>query len=128
MPFVNVTIAGSGIGADRVGRLQSGVTALMADILGKNPELTAVLVEEVPASGWQVGGRPVAVAAHVQAAITAGTNDAEEKARFIAEANALLHRVLGEALPLATYVVVQEIAADAWGYDGLTQEHRRLAR
>jgi len=128
MPFVNVKIAGSGIEADQVGRLQSGVTALMADILGKNRDLTAVLIEQVPASGWQVGGRPVAVAAHVQAAITAGTNDTQEKARFVAEANALLHRVLGNALPLATYVVVQEIAADAWGYDGLTQEHRRLTR
>lgn len=128
MPFVNVRIAGSGIAADQVDRLHSGVTALMADILGKNRDLTAVLVEEVPATGWQVGGRPVAFAAHVQAAITAGTNDAEEKARFIAEANALLHRVLGDALPLATYVVVQEIAADAWGYDGRTQAHRRLTR
>lgn len=128
MPFVNVKIAGSGIEAEQVGRLQSGVTALMADILGKNRDLTAVLIEEVPASGWQVGGRPVAVAAHIQAAITAGTNDVQEKARFVAEANALLHRVLGDALPLATYVVVQEIAADAWGYDGLTQEHRRLTR
>jgi 4-oxalocrotonate tautomerase len=128
MPFVNVRIAGSGIAADQVDRLHSGVTALMADILGKNRDLTAVLVEEVPVTGWQVGGRPVAFAAHVQAAITAGTNDAEEKARFIAEANALLHRVLGDALPLATYVVVQEIAADAWGYDGRTQAHRRLAR
>ena len=128
MPFVNVKIAGLGIEADRVGRLQSGVTALMADILGKNPDLTAVLVEQVPASGWHVGGRPVAFAAHLEAAITAGTNDAEEKARFIADANALLHRVLGNALPLATYVVVREIAADAWGYDGRTQEHRRLAR
>ncbi|WP_311276352.1 tautomerase family protein [Methylobacterium sp. WCS2018Hpa-22] len=128
MPFVNVKIAGPAIAAEQFDSLHRGVTELMAGVLGKNADLTSVLVEEVPLQGWQVAARPLGCAAHIQAAVTAGTNDTEQKARFIAEANALLHRVLGDGLPLATYVVVQEIAAESWGYDGLTQEHRRLAR
>lgn len=128
MPFVNVTIAGPAIGADQLESLHRGVTDLMAGVLRKNADLTSVLVEEVPLRAWRVGARPLGCAAHIQAAVTAGTNDAEQKARFIAEANALLHRVLGSGLPLATYVVVQEIAAESWGYGGLTQEHRRLTR
>ncbi|WP_275477560.1 tautomerase family protein [Aureimonas ureilytica] len=36
-------------------------------------------------------------------------------------------RALGVDLPLATYVVVDEVPADAWGYAGVTQEARRIA-
>ncbi|GJE16596.1 tautomerase family protein [Methylobacterium marchantiae] len=128
MPFVNVKIAGRPLEADQVGVLHREVTALMAEVLGKKVELTAVLIEEVPAAAWQVGARPVSCAAHIEAAVTAGTNSRREKADFIARADALLRRVLGDELPLASYVVVHEIAADAWGYGGRTQEHRRLAR
>ncbi|WP_019902901.1 4-oxalocrotonate tautomerase family protein [Methylobacterium sp. 77] len=128
MPFVNVKIAGPGLAAEQVAILHREVTGLMADVLGKKAALTAVLIEDVAVGGWQVAGRPVTCAAHIDASVTAGTNSAEEKARFIAQANQLLHRVLGDELPLATYVVVTEIAADAWGYDGQTQAHRQVAR
>ncbi len=127
MPFVNIKIAGPTLAHEQVSRLQQRTTDLMADVLGKKPELTAVLVEQVAIQGWCVGRGPVRVAAHLDAKITAGTNTAEQKARFIAEANALLRAVLGAELPVASYVVVDEVAGDAWGYDGLTQDHRRHA-
>ena len=128
MPFVTIKTAGPGLTASQVERLQTGATRLMAGTMRKKAELTAVLVEQVPATGWSVGGVPVPVAAHLDVKVTAGTNTAEEKARFIAEAAALLKEVLGaEALPVATYVVIDELPADAWGYDGLTQEQRRIA-
>jgi len=36
----------------------------------------------------------------------------------------LLKSVVGAAPPVATYVVIDEVPGDAWGYDGLTQAHR----
>ena len=128
MPFINVTIAGPNLAPEQTGRIQRGVTALMAEVLGKKAELTAVLVEQASAPGWSIGGCPVAVAAHLDAKVTAGTNTAGEKARFVAEAHGLLRAVLGPELPVATYVVVDELPADAWGYAGLTQAHRAAAR
>jgi 4-oxalocrotonate tautomerase len=125
MPFINIKIAGPTLSSEQISQLQQHTTDLMANVLGKNPGLTAVLVEQVASQGWSVGRSPVRVAAHLDAKITAGTNSSEQKARFIAEANALMHAVLGAELPVATYVVVDEISGDAWGYDGLTQEHRR---
>lgn len=127
MPFVNIKIAGPTLTPDQVRQLQERTTGLMAGVLGKKPELTAVLVEQVAAQGWAVGGTPVPVAAHLDAKVTAGTNTPDEKARFVAEANALLRQVLGAELPVASYVVVDEIAGDSWGYGGLTQEYRRLS-
>jgi 4-oxalocrotonate tautomerase len=126
MPFVHIRIAGPiPINPEQVRRLQDEATRLMANIMRKEPELTSVLVEQVPLAGWLVGGRSASVAAHIDVKVTQGTNTAEEKGRFISSAAVLLRNVLGGNLPTATYVVVDEKAADAWGYDGLTQEHRR---
>ena len=119
MPFVRLTITGPETGPETVAALQRGITALMAEVLGKRADLTAVLVEPAPAAGWSVGGVAVPRAAH-------GTNTAQEKALFVAAAHELLVRTLPGPLPLATYVVVQEVPADAWGYGGLTQAARTV--
>lgn len=126
MPFVSVKVAGS-LDAAQAGRLRQGVTSLMAEVLGKRADLTAVLVEPV-AGGWAVGAEPVVRAAHLDATVTLGTNTAAEKARFVAAAHALLAEVLGPDLPLPTYVVVSEVPGEAWGYGGRTQADRAQAR
>ena len=127
MPFVNIKVAGPQLSDEQVRHLQTRARELMAGVLNKKAPVVSVLVEQVALKGWSVGGATVKAAAHLEAEVTAGTNTKDEKTRFIAEANRLLHEVLGENLPLATYVVIDEIAADAWGYDGVTQEGRRLA-
>ncbi|WP_375453271.1 4-oxalocrotonate tautomerase family protein [uncultured Methylobacterium sp.] len=123
MPFVTLKLAADLDGTETA-RLQGGLTVLMAEVLGKTAELTAVLIERVPTSGWTVGAAPVACAAHLDAKVTQGTNTAKEKARFVADAHALIADVLGRRLALATYVVVDEVPADAWGYGGRTQADR----
>ncbi len=127
MPFIHIRVAGRELAPAEVERLHARTTGLMAGVLGKRADLTSVLVEAAAPGGWAVGGRPVPLAAHLEASVTAGTNGPEEKARFVAEAMAMLREVLGEGLPLATYVVVREVPADAWGYGGLTQAARARA-
>lgn len=126
MPFIRISVAGTPLAARQVEDLQRRTTALMASVLGKRPEVTAVLVEQ-PAGAWVVGGLPADRAAHLDAKITLGTNSSQEKARFIADAMAMLRDVLGDGLSPCTYVVVDEVPGDAWGYGGLTQDHRREA-
>lgn len=127
MPFVNVKVTEDLDGA-KIARLQRGITALMADVLGKKAALTSVLIESVSAMGWTVDAEPVPRAAHLDAKVTKGTNSVEEKARFIDAAHALMGDVLGPGLPLATYVVVDEVPGDAWGYAGQTQASRASLR
>lgn len=128
MPFINIKIAGPDLTLEQTARRHHGVIDLMARVLRKKTELTSVLVEQAPASGWNIGKQALTVAAHLDAKVTAGTNTSEEKVRFIAEANGLLKDVLGSALPVASYVVIDEIPGDSWGYDGLTQADRALTK
>lgn len=109
-------------------RLAGVLTAITAEILGKRAEVTAVVFEPVPASQWWIGGEPARQAtAMLEIRITAGTNTVEQKARFIAAADAALQRHLAPdgALAEASYVVVHELPATDWGYDGLTQRERQ---
>jgi|APTNR8051073442_1049403.scaffolds.fasta_scaffold05300_7 4-oxalocrotonate tautomerase len=125
MPFIRVSVSGPTLTPQHIERLQTGVTDLMVSSLGKRRELTSVLIEQPQGGGWSIGGAPMGVAAHLNAKITRGTNSTAEKARFVAEAMALLRTVVGDALDDRTYVVVDEITGDAWGYGGQTQDHRQ---
>ena len=103
------------------------LTALTARVLGKRPEVTAVLIQPL-ASGWFIGGAPAdRPTALLEIDITAGTNTGEQKAQFVRSAHEALRRHLGELAP-ASYVIVRELAATDWGYDGQTQRARLLAR
>lgn len=128
MPFINVKIAGGPLAPEQVARLQRGITTLMAEVLHKVGPLVGVLVEQVPAAAWSVGGEPVGCAAQVDAIVSAGTNTPEQKARFVAEAHALLAAVLGPGMSEVSYVVVHEVSKDSWGYGGLTQAQRAVRR
>lgn len=125
MPFIRVTIQGIQPTVDSRRRLAEGVTALMAEVLGKRADLTSVRVETVD-DVWTIGGTISARSAHLEALVTVGTNTDAEKAAFIEKAMDLLQAEVGD-LPEATYVVVRDIPSGDWGYGGLTQAARRLA-
>lgn len=126
MPFIRVTALGPALTAAQIARLNTKVTGLMESVLGKVAELTSVLVEQPEAARWTIGGIATPVAVHVDATVTAGTNTPEQKAIFVERVMTLLKSVFGQSLNPATYVVVTEVAANSWGYDGRTQESRRL--
>ena len=110
--------------------LARALTELTAQLLGKRQEVTAVMIEDLPAAQWFVGGRQVpGPTACLEISITQGTNTAQEKAAFIAAAFAELQSQLGagQALESASYVIVREVPATDWGYGGQTQAARKLA-
>jgi 4-oxalocrotonate tautomerase len=124
MPLVNIKVAGASLAPEQILRLQTEATRVMAEVMHKKAELTAVLVEQVDAARWTVGAAPVRAAAHLDVKITAGTNTPDDKRRFVSEAVQLLRNVIGPNLNPVCYVVVHEVAADAWGYGGRTQADR----
>jgi 4-oxalocrotonate tautomerase len=127
MPFIRITALGPTLAPEQILRLQTEMTELMASVLGKKANLTSVLVEQPAVAGWAIGGSAARVAVHVDATITAGTNSPEDKARFIEQTMKLLKHVFGGELSPATYIVITEVSAQSWGYDGRTQESRRQA-
>jgi 4-oxalocrotonate tautomerase len=125
MPFVSLKIAGPELTPVQKRALQTGFTELMSGPMRKVHDLTAVAIERTETSDWSTGARPSeGHSAYAEVKVTQGTNSAQEMQQFIAEGHALLSATLG-TLPEATYVVVHEIPAQAWGYAGKTQEARR---
>jgi 4-oxalocrotonate tautomerase len=59
MPYVNIKITEDGATAEQKAELISGVTSLLQKILGKNPQTTIVVIEEVPTDNWGIGGESV---------------------------------------------------------------------
>jgi 4-oxalocrotonate tautomerase len=111
--------------------LAEELTAITTQHLDKRPEVTAVMLEELPAARWYVGAAAVQRAtAWLEISITAGTNTAAQKAAFIDTAFAVLQHQLGAGQPLepASYVIVRELPASDWGYGGQTQWARQQAR
>ncbi|XXJ18901.1 2-hydroxymuconate tautomerase family protein [Desulfovibrio caledoniensis] len=59
MPFVNIRITNEGATTEQKQRLIQGVTDLLADVLGKNPKTTFVIIDEVDTDNWGIGGESV---------------------------------------------------------------------
>jgi 4-oxalocrotonate tautomerase len=130
MPTLQLKISPSAAPAVQAA-LARELTALTASILGKRPEVTALMIEELPAARWYIGAAPVPRGtAWLEISVTAGTNTAQQKAAFIAAAFAALQLHLGAGQPLApaSYVIVRELPASDWGYAGQTQWARQQAR
>lgn len=128
MPYLHLTL-GRTITAETQHQLASRSTALLQQLLHKRAEVTAVRIE-CTADAWFINGDKPSAAllpCHGEVCITAGSNSAEEKAAFLAALHALLGEICGP-LPEASYLVIREIAAGNWGYDGKTQACRLAAR
>lgn len=61
MPYVNIKITREGATVEQKEQLISGVTRLLQDILGKNPQTTVVVIDEVDTDNWGIGGEQVTV-------------------------------------------------------------------
>lgn len=59
MPYVNIQITREGATAQQKADLIQGVTRLLADTLGKNPQTTVVVIDEVDTDNWGIGGESV---------------------------------------------------------------------
>jgi 4-oxalocrotonate tautomerase len=59
MPYVNIKITREGVTAEQKARLIQGATQLLVDVLGKNPQTTVVVIDEVDTDNWGIGGEPV---------------------------------------------------------------------
>jgi 4-oxalocrotonate tautomerase len=48
-----------GVTPEKKAELMSGVTKLLQDVLGKNPQTTMVVIDEVDTDNWGIGGESV---------------------------------------------------------------------
>jgi len=106
------------------------VTRLGADELGKDANVTAVLVEEAEPDGWFIASKHPTEAGlsafWLDIKVTAGTNTKTETTAFVKAAYSGMQDLLGP-LHEECYVFVHETNGDAYGYGGRTQNGRWAA-
>lgn len=126
MPILNVKVSRPA-SAELTQQVSQALLDLTTRILGKQREVTSIAIDYVPAEHWVVGGATLAAQGkssfYFDVKITEGTNTKDEKARYVQESFAAFERILGDLHP-ESYVYVQEVRGDAYGYGGRTQEWR----
>jgi 4-oxalocrotonate tautomerase len=128
MPILNVKISAPS-SRELSAKINAGLLELTSRILRKSPDLTAITIDYVPPEDWYVGGKTLADqkknSFYFDIKIVDGTNTKDEKARYVAEAYAFFGQLLGDLHP-ESYVYVQDVRAEAYGFGGKTQEYRYI--
>lgn len=123
MPYINVKL-----NASKSDELREKVTEIVlkntSKILNKKIEVTSVLVEFVPFSSWSIAGKN-SITFYLDIKITKGTNTKEEKSNYIQKVYNDFKDLLGE-VNAASYITIDEVDGDSWGFEGLTQEYRYI--
>jgi 4-oxalocrotonate tautomerase len=126
MPFLNLKISALPSPA-RTAQLTAVLLDLTAQVLHKQPAVVALVIDYVDPAHWVVGGKTLEEQGlnsfFLDIRITDGTNTKDEKAVYQQQLFAQLGELLGSLHPVS-YVHVHDVRAEAYGYEGLTQEFR----
>ena len=129
MPIINLKISGpeNPALANDVVKVISNLTK---DILNKKPEVTVVTVSFIPDNLWFVNSVSLAElktkSFHLDIKISDSTNLKDDKAKYINAVHFALTGLLGSIHPVS-YTAINEMKADAYGYDGLTIEYKYIS-
>jgi 4-oxalocrotonate tautomerase len=130
MPLVTVSYSSSRHTPSLKADIAAAVSDLTSKILHKDPKVTAIIMKSVDAADWFAGGKSLAeqglASFWLDIHITEGTNTKDEKAAYIAAMFARMSELLGP-LHSESYLHVDEVKGDAYGFGGLTQERRYIA-
>ncbi len=130
MPYINIRL-GSNLDSGQRKRIFERTTALMHTVMGKRREVTVVHIQESEPQQWSTNAIPVTaedpISAYVDIKVTDGTNTSAEKAEMISQTVKMLGDVVG-TIQEACYVVIDDISADSWGYNGKTQAARAASK
>ena len=126
MPILTVKISGQN-NPERTQQIVHVLMDLTAQILGKQADVTAIVLDYVAPSLWFVGGRSLQELGknsyYFDIKITDETNTKAEKAQYLAQVHQAFERLIGH-LHEESYGYVQDVRASAYGFGGKTQEFR----
>ncbi|KRK98717.1 4-oxalocrotonate tautomerase [Secundilactobacillus odoratitofui DSM 19909 = JCM 15043] len=128
MPYLRVRVATAqkDISTQQIAK---GLTDLAVTKLGKAADVAAVDVKFTSPDDWFIGGQSLTethqTGFFTEIKITEATNTRDEKATFVKAVFDFMAKLYGD-LAKTSYVVLQDVASEAWGYGGLTQEYRYI--
>jgi 4-oxalocrotonate tautomerase len=123
MPYINIKL-----NVKQSDELREKIVEIVLDkttnILNKKREVTSILLEFVPFSSWSIGGINIPTF-NLDIKITKGTNTKKEKADYIESIYKEFKNILGQ-ISTTSYITIDEVESDSWGFEGLTQEYRYI--
>ena len=60
MPYANIRITRTGVTREQKSAVIKGVTDVLVKVLGKDPERTFVVIDEVDTENWGIAGESIA--------------------------------------------------------------------
>lgn len=129
MPIINVTVTGKADPALSQ-RIATVVSELTATHLRKDPTITAIVVNYADPLHWFAGGRSLAEqgtnSLWLDIKVVDGTNTKQEMASYLQAVFAGFQQLVGNVHP-ESYILVHEVSAAAYGFEGKTQEFRYIS-
>ncbi|AZZ99311.1 2-hydroxymuconate tautomerase family protein [Pseudoalteromonas sp. R3] len=55
MPYIHIQVTDEGVTNAQKQSLIKGATQLMVEVLGKSPQTTFVVIDEIPTDNWGIG-------------------------------------------------------------------------
>lgn len=128
MPYVNIKYIKQQVDQEQKEALVAGVMDIIVKIMGRNPDSTVIIINEMEPSNWRIGGKPVDNSSHdkvcfIEIQISKGTSSAEQMAEVIKAGKDLINRVLNSNEEI-NYFIINELNPDSWGFDGMTMTVR----
>jgi 4-oxalocrotonate tautomerase len=131
MPMITILYSTPRPASGLKSQIAAAAADLAASILRKDPKVTAVIVDAVDPDDWFAGGASLAAqrlaSFWLDIRIVDGSNTKDEKADYISAVFQRMGELLGP-LHSESYVHVNDVRADGYGFGGLTQERRYIAR
>lgn len=129
MPLLEIAISGQTDQA-RNNRIADQLTQLTEFHLGKDPALTAITINRLSETDWFISGRSLGAntdaSFSLRITVTQGTNTKSQMQDYIEAVFSVMTEQIAN-LRAESYIIIQEVPAAAWGYEGITQEHRFIA-
>jgi 4-oxalocrotonate tautomerase len=126
MPYIHIQISGETDDA-LAEKVAHSAIELTSKILHKDPTLTAVVIDFIPASRWFVAGQRLGKGAarsyHWTVSITDETNTKAEKSDYLSAVHQAMDELFGGVVE-HSYTHVIDARATAYGFGGRTQEWR----
>lgn len=128
MPIINLKIS-KNLEEDQIQSVINSVTELTHTHLKKKKELTAINYTFIPQNNWFVNAESLETlqqhSFYLDIKVTDGTNSKDEKSAYIKALFDFFESVL-QNIHNESYVYIEEVKGDAYGYAGKTQEYRYI--
>ncbi|MBP1640501.1 MAG: 4-oxalocrotonate tautomerase family enzyme [Bacteroidetes bacterium] len=128
MPYVNVKVVKQQVDQEQKNALISGLMDIIENIMGRDPNLTVITLDEIDQTNWFIGSRPIDSSKQekvcsIKIHISKGTSSAEQMAEVIKAGKELVKQTLGSN-DMTNYFIINELNPNSWGFDGISMTIR----